>query len=239
VRTSGPRLALFGALLIVAFALAALAVRARHASAGPLRDGDRVVFFGDSITAQGVAPSGYVTLIRNRLAEEHPAKGVEVIGAGIPGNKIADLLRRLDGDVLARKPTLVVVYIGINDVLHGERDPRLGTLPDDFEAGLHELIRRIKASGARVLLCTPSVVGERADGSNFLDQRLDQYADISRKVATGEQVPLCDLREAFIAWLRAHNLEGIDRGVLTTDRVHLNEAGNRLVADTILAALGA
>src|SRR6187402_3139979 len=83
-----------------------------------LKKGERIVFLGDSITQGGAGPNGYVTLIRKALTDKHPDLGVEVIGAGISGNKVPDLQKRLDRDVLAKKPTLVVIYIGINDVWH-------------------------------------------------------------------------------------------------------------------------
>jgi len=58
------------------------------------------------------------------LTEKHKELGVEVIGAGISGNKVPDLQRRLERDVLKKKPTVVFIYIGINDVWHGESDPK-------------------------------------------------------------------------------------------------------------------
>jgi lysophospholipase L1-like esterase len=204
----------------------------------PLKKGDRIVFLGDSITEGGVRPKGYVTLIKRALGDKHKDLEIEVIGAGVSGNKVPDLQRRLEKDVLARKPTLVVIYIGINDVWHGENDPAKGTSKEDFEAGLKEVIGKITASGARVVLCTPSVIGEKKDGANKLDRKLDEYADVSRKVAKDLKVPVCDLRKAFQAYLQEHNPDNKEAGILTSDRVHLNDAGNKFVAETILKTLG-
>lgn len=206
-------------------------------TAPPLKKGETIVFLGDSITQGGVSPKGYVTLIKKSLAEKHKDLGITVIGAGISGNKVPDLQRRLDRDVLAKKPTLVVIYIGINDVWHGERDPAKGTPKDRYEAGLKEIIGKIKDAGARVVLCTPTVIGEKKAGTNSLDARLDEYAEVSRKVAKDTEVPLCDLRKAFQDHLAKHNTTDKDKGVLTSDRVHLNDMGNQLVAETILAVI--
>lgn len=206
---------------------------------GPaLKKGERIVFLGDSITQGGVGPKGYVTLIKNALAEKHPKLGIEVIGAGISGNKVPNLQARVDKDVVAKQPTIVVIYIGINDVWHGEKDPAKGTMPEKFTAGLEEVIGKCTAAGARVVLCTPTVIGEKRDGANSLDAKLDQYADLSRATAKKLNLQLCDLRQAFVDYLEKNNPDDKDRGVLTSDRVHLNEAGNRLVADTILPFLG-
>ena len=210
---------------------------AEDAQAPPLKKGETIVFLGDSITQAGVSPKGYVTLIQNALAVKHKDLGITVIGAGISGNKVPDLQKRLARDVLAKKPSLVVIYIGINDVWHGERDPAKGTPKDRYEAGLKEIIGKIQAAGARVVLCTPTVIGEKKPGTNSLDAKLDEYAEISRAVVKETKSQLCDLRKAFQDYLAKHNTADKDKGVFTTDRVHLNDAGNKLVAETILATI--
>jgi isoamyl acetate esterase len=223
--------------LLIAALVFSVPVTARAADDPSLKKGEKIVFLGDSITAGGVAPKGYVTLIKNALAEKHKDLGIEIIGAGISGNKVPDLQKRLDKDVLAKKPTLVVIYIGINDVWHGENDPAKGTSKEKYEEGLKEIIGKIKDAGARVVLCTPTVIGEKKDGANKLDSKLDEYAEISRKVAKVTGAQLCDLRKAFVDSLAKNNDKDKESGVLTTDRVHLNDAGNKLVADTMLATI--
>ena len=227
--------------LVVIFALAATFIHqvvAADTPAKPLKKGDRIVFLGDSITQAGVDPAGYVTLVRKAILEKHKEQNIEVIGAGISGNKVPDLQKRLQRDVLAKKPTIVVIYIGINDVWHGESNPKNGTSEEAFEAGLKEIIGKIQKAGARVILCTPSAIGEKHDGSNNLDARLDRYSDIGRKVAGETKSQLCDLRKAFVEHLKKNNDQNKDSGILTSDRVHLNAAGNRFVADSMLKSLG-
>ncbi len=203
-----------------------------------LKKGDRIVFLGDSITQGGDShDKGYVRVIRKTLTDKHGDLGIEVIGAGISGNKVPDLQRRLQKDVLDRKPTIVVIYIGINDVWHGEKDPARGTQPDAFAAGLKDVIGQCQKAGATVVLCTPTVIGEKKDGGNSQDAKLDQYADLSRGLAKELKLPLCDLRKAFLDHLKDHNPDNADKGILTSDRVHLNEAGNKFVADTMLKVL--
>jgi lysophospholipase L1-like esterase len=220
-------------LVLTMFTAAAAAADNR----APLKNGETIVFLGDSITEAGAGAKGYVTVIRQALAERFKDLDVKVIGAGVSGNKVPDLQRRLEKAVLAHKPTIVVIYIGINDVWHGESNPANGTTKERFADGLKEIIGKIKDGGGRVILCTPSVIGEKKDGGNNLDAKLDEYSDISRKVATETKSQLCDLRKAFIAYLKENNPENRDRGILTSDRVHLNDAGNRFVASTIIAVL--
>ena len=76
------------------------------------------------------------------------------------------------------------------------------------------------------------------DASNERDAMLDEYAAISRKVATDTGSQMVDLRKAFIDHLKANNAEGKPKGVLTGDGVHLNPAGNKLVAVEMGKAIG-
>jgi lysophospholipase L1-like esterase len=207
-----------------------------------LENNDRIVFLGDSITAAGVRPSGYITLTSQAIAKAYPNLNVAVIGAGKGGHKVPDCQRRLDADVLQKSPTIVVIYIGINDVWHWTHPKvvqrgKKGTTPEDFEGGLTDMITKINGVGARVILCTPTVIGEKTDGSNPQDEMLDQYSTISRKVAKKTGSQLLDLRTAFQAYLKQHNSKNAAQGILTKDSVHMNDAGNRLLSKLVLEAL--
>jgi lysophospholipase L1-like esterase len=226
-------------LFTCAFLLPVLAVTLTSCTGGrmTLHEGERIVFFGDSITELGIKPKGYVTLIREDLMARHPDLGFEVIGAGVSGNKVTDLQQRLARDVIGRKPSIVVIYIGINDVWHWALKNLKGTSKEDFEAGLREVTARIQYSGARVILCTPSVIGEKHDGSNSQDPMLEEYAQIIREVALSLGATLCDLRKAFHGYLIVHNTENKEQGILTYDGVHLSDEGNRFVAQELLKFL--
>jgi len=195
----------------------------------------RIVFFGDSITEAGVAPGGYVTLVSDSLKQGYPNRSIEVIGAGISGHKVPDLQERLVRDVLAKEPTHVVIYIGINDVWHFYQfEGATGTEPEVFEQGLRDLITAMQQAGAEVLLCTPSVIGEDPGSDTPVNQRLMEYAEISRGVASTSGAHLCDLRAAFETYLQTHNPDKAYEGILTSDGVHLNDTGNRFVAGLML-----
>jgi lysophospholipase L1-like esterase len=208
--------------------------------AAPLAKGDRIVFLGDSITHNATGPTGFITLIKAALDAKN--LGVETVGAGISGNKVPDLQKRLQKDVLDKKPTIVFVYIGINDVWHFKKQPSGemagGTPKDKYTEGLKDVLARIKAAGARAILCTPTTIGEKTDGSNEYDTMLEEYAAISRQVAKDTGTPLVDLHQAFRDADKAKNTANKPSGVLTADGVHLNDAGNKLVAEQMMAAIG-
>jgi len=200
----------------------------------PFIDGDQLVFLGDSITQFGDGPEGYVGLMRAAFTQAaHPA--VTVINAGISGNKVPDLQSRLQGDVLAKNPSIVFIYIGINDVWHHNGD--LGAPKDIFEKGLREIITTLQQRGIIVVLATPSVIGEKGDGSNPLDHALDVFSDTSRTIAKEMHLELCDLRLAFTSYLKTNNTDGKTSGILTSDSVHLSVLGNRLVAEEAAKSL--
>lgn len=189
----------------------------------------RIIFFGDSITQQGVSANGYVTLIKKAL----DSTKYTVIGAGIGGNKVYDLYLRLEDDVLNKKPDLVVIYVGINDVWH-KQSSHTGTDYDKYLKFYQALINKIQAGGSKVVLVTPSVVGEKKDGTNELDADLNKYSAGIRELAAKNNLPVCDLRKVFADYEAKNNPEDKEKGILTVDRVHLNETGNKLVADQLL-----
>ncbi len=188
----------------------------------------RVIFFGDSITQQGVGKNGYITHLNKALDSNQ----YELIGAGIGGNKVYDLYLRMEEDVLSKKPDLVFIYVGINDVWH-KLGARTGTDYDKYLKFYQALINKIQANGSKVVLCTPTVIGEKKNDANEVDADLNLYAKGVRELAAKNNLPLCDLRKAFVDYENANNTNDLEKGILTTDKVHLNYKGNQLVADTM------
>jgi len=195
----------------------------------------KVIFFGDSITRAGLEPEGYITLMKNALRGKTNPE-FELIGAGIGGNKVYDLFLRFEEDVLIKKPDVVVMYVGVNDVWH-KQSSQTGTDPDKFIAFYTAMIKKLQTAGIRVIACTPAAIGERTDFSNAQDGDLNRYSNIIRDLAKKYSCGLVDLRKAFLDYNLKNNLENKESGILTTDRVHLNPAGNKLVADLMLKAL--
>lgn len=191
----------------------------------------KVVFFGDSITEAGVKPGGYIMRI-DSMSKLQTNVAYELTGAGIGGNKVYDLFLRMDADVLAKLPDMVVIYVGVNDVWH-KNSFGTGTDADKFEKFYQAIIDRLKEKKIKIILCTPAVIGEKTDFSNPQDGDLNAYSNIIRSLAVKNKLPLADLRKAFLDYNLVNNKANSDRGSLTTDRVHLNNKGNQLVADVI------
>ncbi len=192
----------------------------------------KIIFFGDSITEQGAKVGGYITKIDSIIKQENTDTQFELVGAGISGNKVYDLYLRIDEDVLSKAPDITVIYIGVNDVWH-KSTKGTGTDEDKFEKFYRAIIRKLQYSASKVVLCTPAVIGERKEFTNSQDGDLNRYSNVIKKLAAEYQLPLVDLRQLFIEYNFSNNPENKDRGILTTDGVHLNPNGNVFVANAM------
>lgn len=192
----------------------------------------KVLFFGDSITEAGVSDIGYITQINQMFQDENLDSDIEFVGKGIGGNKVYDLYLRLEEDCLNHKPDIVVIYIGINDIWHKETH-QTGTDLDKYLKFYQRLVDKIIASGAQLILCTPGMIGEKTDGSNPQDADLNLYSAKIQELALKNNLPLCDLRGKMIDAINLTGNSTQEKGILTTDRVHLNQKGNQLVAKAL------
>jgi isoamyl acetate esterase len=188
----------------------------------------KILFFGDSITEQGMRRKGYITVLSKLIKQEAEEEKYDLIGAGVNGNKVWDLLQRVDADVLSRGPDIVVVFIGVNDVWHKQVDA--GTDVDRFEDLYNTLLEKLKVGRSKIILCTTAVIGEKVDSNNEFEGDLNSFNEVIKKIASSNDLPLIDLRKAFINYNLANNPENQEAGILTTDGVHLNDEGNELVA---------
>ena len=198
-----------------------------------LKTGDRILFFGDSLTelAGNEEPKqhvtkGYVRIVREALAKTHKGMAIEVDWVATSGHTVPDLLSRVDKDVIAKRPTIVVIQIGCNDARRISKDR--------FKAGLEKLIDKLQKADIQVVQCTLTSVGEKHDGTNKDDPKLEDFAQVEREVARAKKVPIIDLRKAFVAHWTKYNPDNQPSGILTYDGNHFNDAGHRLVAQQML-----
>jgi lysophospholipase L1-like esterase len=190
----------------------------------------KVVFFGDSITAAGIRPGGYIKLIDSLIKQEGAENNYELVGAGISGDKIYDLYLRMEEDVLKQNPDIVVIYVGVNDVWH-KSSSGTGTDYNKFQRFYEAVVNKLQAAGIKVVVSTPAVIGERTDHSNQQDGDLNLYCNWLRSYTTKNNIPLVDLRNEFMNYNLKNNPTNKESGILTTDRVHLSPAGNLFVSE--------
>lgn len=197
-----------------------------------LKEGDRIVALGDSITQAG----GYLELMKKVLAKGYPELKVEIANAGISGHKSPDMAARLDRDVLAKKPTIVTVSCGINDVWHGFNPSLKGVDLETYTKLMTEIVDRIQKAGAQVYLLTPTVIQENLDSPE--NKKLEAYCQAVRKIAAEKKCRLVDLNDVFNLSLRAAQMGGGEGFHPTSDGVHMRPAGDFLMGAAILREMG-
>lgn len=215
----------------------------------PLLSGvSRIVTLGDSITQGGGQPGGYVWLLDRYLKAVYPSIPIEIVNAGISGHKATDMQARFERDVLAARPQLVIISVGVNDVWHSFRDFKArrdhpdGSLPNGVPLPVYiekveAMIAAATAAGIKVVLLTPTPIHENP--ASVENARLASYVTAMKVLGTKHHVPVIDLNAAMTRAIAAHQREAGPRvNVLTTDGVHLNAAGNQLVGWAVLRGLG-
>jgi lysophospholipase L1-like esterase len=205
-----------GTLRIAAMAMVLAVGIAGTAVAGePLvKSGDKVIFLGDSITAGGGWPGGYITLTALGLK----AAGIDIkaSNAGVGGNRAREELARLDRDVLKYKPDWVLVSCGVNDSNRGE----YGLTPEEFRDDVTKIVERSQAAGAKVMVLTNTVGRE-------------DFGQILRDVAKEKKCPLADVR---VPYQKASSDNPWAQ--MANDGVHPNARGYMVMSMNILRGFG-
>lgn len=183
----------------------------------------RIVCFGDSITGVYYHTGGrraWCDMLGIALQRIYPKAKLEMINAGLSGHSTVNALSRIKKDVLDRKPHLVVVMFGMNDVV---RVPR-----PTFCENLRSIVRQCRDAGAEVVLCTPNAIYPEDPGRPV--DRLASYAAAVRDVGVELAVPVVDCHAAYegvktkdpIAWM-----------VMMSDAIHPAMTGHKRFAEEI------
>jgi lysophospholipase L1-like esterase len=205
------------------------------------RSGDKVAFLGDSITEWGatnrdgsVNPTGYVNLVLAAIRAN--GANVEGIYAGVAGNLSVQMLKRFDHDILSRKPDWMFLSCGVNDAPNGYEDERKnpGIPLEDYKQNITALLDRAKAHGIKVIVMTATPVVEEPE--HQANANLVPYNAFLRDIAAARSLPLVDQNAAFNSYIDGKRDKAVRE--LTVDGTHMSEIGNKLMAETIRAALG-
>lgn len=196
-----------------------------------VKDGEKIAFMGDSITQAGARPGGYVTLVISGLE----ANGVKAprVAAGISGHKSNQMLARLEKDVLSKKPDWMTLSCGVNDVWHGAR----GVLLPEYKVNITKIVDQCQKADIKVMILTSTMIGE--DEPNERNQKLAPYNAFLRELAKEKKCLLADLNADMQAAVKKAG-GGKDKKsrILTGDGVHMNPAGNKMMATGVLKAFG-
>jgi lysophospholipase L1-like esterase len=206
--TIGSRL--FGVFAVAGFLAAA--------SARPVLGAEkRIICFGDSITKKG-----YPEVLAKML-------GIEVLNAGVGGNTTAAGLRRMEQDVIDRKPSVVVIFFGTNDCRLAE--PQVTVPVDQYQKNLEEMIARSRRAGAKAVICTPPPIDSTAYFKRHKKEPFDK--------AGGLDKVLGEYRAAAIRAAQSAGVRVVDLNTLLADKtdwraadgVHPTDKGTQMIAD--------
>ena len=222
-------------------------------------DAETVVFLGDSITHAG----HYVSFVEARVRELNGNKVPRIINMGLPSETCSGLSEpdhpfprptvheRLDRVLAKTKPDLVFACYGMNDgIYYPFSEERFAK----YQEGIHKLIRKVKATGAKLVLITPPPFDplplkkkgkllpagkkkyawfEIYEGYNGV---LDRYAEWLKSQASKVEMVI-DVRkpiDAAVANARKKDPEF----TLSGDGVHIDKRGHELFARAVMKALG-
>jgi len=194
---------------------------------------------GDSITDCGriyenpPLGNGYVRFVRDSLKDKYPETEIEIINKGISGNTVRDLKGRWKRDVLDLNPDWLSIMIGINDVWQQMDNwtPRDYWITiDEYEQTLSGLIDSVAASLKGLVLMTPYVL--QLDKTDEMRIKMDRYGNVVRDIAQKYGAVFVDAQAAF-----DKALQKVDWQRLSNDRVHMNDAGHKILADAFLGAV--
>ena len=197
-----------------------------------LKPNDHILFYGDSITdcgrnggVNGGLGAGYAALCAAQLLARFPEHELTVTNRGISGNRVYDLESRLENDVIALKPTLVSILIGINDTWRRYDSNKVSPI-DEFHSSYRRILHALTETlGARVVICEPFLLpipDDRRAWREDLDPRITACRDLAREFS----LPYVPLDGIFAAASTRAPLE-----YWLPDGVHPSLAGHALIAD--------
>ncbi len=205
-----------------------------------LKDGDRVVFYGDSITEQRL----YTTFTESYVITRFPSLNIAFTHSGWGGDRVSgggggpiDL--RLTRDVFPYHPTVVTIMLGMNDGGYKAFDQKIF---DTYTAGFEHILDSIKtnAPGSRITLIQPSPYDDVTRAPQFeggYNGVLLRYSDYLKTVAAARNLDLADLNIPVTAMLKnAAETNKDDAQKILPDRVHPAAAGHLIMAEALLKA---
>lgn len=184
----------------------------------PCTPGKTVVCFGDSLTTCGGPDGRFSDILQDRFPDH------TFFNKGVSGETFDSAVRRVEDDVLAIEPDVVLVEFGANDWRWNGRPPV------QWARDLDNIVTRIQATDARAVILgvfgtwrnedgavKPRDPGEDPEGMIF--QKLEE--EVAKKHGCGY---VANIQE----WIKARRT-----WILWRDDNHPNERGNRHVADTV------
>lgn len=227
--------ALYGLLL--------LAWPAKPADSLRLKEGDRIVFYGDSITDQRL----YTVITETYLVTRYPHLHLTFTHSGWGGDRVTGggggpIDERLKRDVLPYKPTVVSIMLGMNDGNY-----RTETEANDriYFDGMRHIVDALQAGapGVRITLIEPSPFDDVTRPFTVpggYNEVLISFSKWLANYAAGKSLDTSDFNRPMTAMLEKANAASHEQALtILPDRVHPSFAGHLVMAEQLLESWGA
>jgi lysophospholipase L1-like esterase len=242
LKRSGLRVAYFAALSLLPVRAVAQNSAAENFA---LKDGQTVVFYGDSITAQRL----YTRFAEEFVLTRYPNLHIHFVNAGVPGDTTyggyaGAMKERVQRDVAPSHPAMITVMLGMND---GGYVPESAKIDAVFRKGYSDLLDELERDNpnAALTVILPTPYDEITHGTEFpgyskvIDQNAKDVAEIAaqRKVFNGKPIAVVDFHGALVAALERAKAKFPELApLLIPDRIHPADSGHWIMASTLLAA---
>jgi lysophospholipase L1-like esterase len=181
---------------------------------------------GDSITHGG----DYTKYIYLFYATRFPQDRFSYYNGGIGGDTAHGTLTRMDYDVLAHKPTMATVMLGMNDVwCENNNYIKKG----DYIKNVEKIIDLLENQDCSVILFTPSIYDDTAKSPIALDplrNGLSKYADDVVALAEKRKIPVVDAHSFMKDFTGKMQVSDSEFSLIGVDRVHPKESGHLMMA---------
>ena len=208
-----------------------------------LKDGDRVVFYGDSITDQRL----YTTFAETFVITRFPKLDVTFVHSGWGGDRVSGggggpIDERLERDVIAYKPTVMTIMLGMND---GSYQAFNDKIFDRYRTGYEHIVDSVKKAlpGLKLTLIEPSPFDDVTQPPRFeggYNKVLVRYSEYVMELAKREHCNVADLNGPVVAALvKAKATDAELAKKIVPDRVHPGPAGHLLMAGELVKSWNA
>lgn len=199
----------------------------------------KIVCIGDSITAADRNLSdpadlgnGYVKMTCAKLKLLLLDTEITVVNKGVIGSTVADLLARVQTDVIDEQPDVVILECGINDVRHAiDSDEEFNSI--QFKCVYEELVHKIKSTGAKLIILEPFVIKVSPDKLRYrklLDAAIEAIEDVAYRVADAT----VHLDEIFNGICDS---DPVDAKKWSEDGIHPTHRASRHIANIVIAKI--
>ncbi|MCM8785201.1 MAG: SGNH/GDSL hydrolase family protein [Candidatus Omnitrophica bacterium] len=204
-----------------------------------IKDGQKILFIGDSITDCGRRDqfrslgNGYVKFFYDMMITNFPERKIEIVNKGISGNTILDLVNRWEDDVIYQKSDFLSILIGINDIHRVLRKDEMWPefTPENYRKRYDYILKRTTEKlNCKIILIEPFYISKDMTDSfrGKVLKEIEEYIEIVAQMSKKYETYHIKMHRIFQKYL-----EYFEPEVFAPEPVHPNSTGHFLIANEI------